>query len=356
MQYLLMISFFCCIVSSAVSQHVNRTYPDGDWQYIENVEQWGWDKSQLSDLRDFLRDSAKTTALLVIHHGKVLFEYGNIKENSYMASCCKSILAMLYGPFVENGIINLDQTIEELGLDDVGGLLPIEKKATLRNLLTARSGVYHPASNEGDQSDMAPARGTIKPGDYFLYNNWDFNAAGFILEKKSKKNIYDLIDSIFAKPLMMQDWDRNIQRKYGDTTRSIYPAYHMWFSTRDMARLGYLMLCNGNWSGKHILTPRWVKLITTPVTSYREALKYKTNYFKFSYGYLWWIWDITAENKMYRNGYTATGAFGQFITVLPKLDLVIAHKTNYDRYRANTPTDLYLRILDRLVKAKVDEE
>jgi CubicO group peptidase (beta-lactamase class C family) len=269
-----------------------------------------------------------------------------------MASCRKSILAMLYGPFVSSGKIKLDKSLKELGLTDVGGLLPIEQEATIRDLLTARSGVYHPASNEGDQSSMAPKRGSVKPGSFFLYNNWDFNAAGFILEKETGMNIYDILDSVLAKPLRMQDWNRSIQRKYGDSTRSVFPAYHMWFSTRDMARLGYLMLRNGMWNGKKILSPDWVKTITSPVTPYSEAVKNKTNYFDFGYGYLWWIWDSEIKNEAFTGGYSATGAFGQFITVLPKLDVVIAHKTNYDDYRRSTPTEVYLRILEKLVSAR----
>jgi CubicO group peptidase (beta-lactamase class C family) len=54
---------------------------------------------------------------------------------------------------------------------------------------------------------------------------------------------------------------------------------------------------------------------------------------------------------VYEGAYSATGAFGQFITVLPKLDLVIAHKTKYD-YERQVPTDLYLKILDKLVAAR----
>jgi CubicO group peptidase (beta-lactamase class C family) len=328
-------------------------FPIPSWEYEKDLRGTGWDTEKLSRLRSYVIDSANTTGLLVIHRGRIIFEYGNIKDNSYLASCRKSILAMLYGPFVANGKINLDKSVRELGLDDVGGLLPTEKDATIRNLLTARSGVYHPASNEGDQSAMAPKRGSVKPGSFFLYNNWDFNAAGYILEKETGQNIYDIIDSVLAKPLSMQDWDRSLQKKYGDSTRSVFPAYHMWFSTRDMARLGYLMLRNGTWNGKKILSKEWVKTITSPITSYSEALKNKTNYFSFGYGYLWWIWNAPNEKEAFQSGYSATGAFGQFITVLPKLDLVIAHKTNYDDYRRSTPTEIYLKILDKLVEAKV---
>jgi hypothetical protein len=78
----------------------------------------------------------------------VIIEYF---ELSYLASARKSILSMIYGPFVESSKINLSKTLAQLQFDDKGGLLPIEKQATILDLITARSGVYHPASNPGDQ-------------------------------------------------------------------------------------------------------------------------------------------------------------------------------------------------------------
>lgn len=57
--------------------------------------------------------------MLVVQGGKVLFEYGDIQELSYLASCRKSVLSMLHGPFIENGKIKLNTTIEQLGFDDV---------------------------------------------------------------------------------------------------------------------------------------------------------------------------------------------------------------------------------------------
>lgn len=305
----------------------------------------------LKQLRSFIIDSAHTTGFMVIQNGKVLFDYGDVQELSYLASCRKSVLSMLYGPFIENGKIKLNTTIEQLGLNDVGGLLPVETKATIKDLLIARSGVYHPASNEGDASAMAPKRGSVKPGSFWLYNNWDFNIAGYILEQQTGKSIYELIDSILAKPLHMQDWKTEAQRKTGDTTKSKYMAYHMWFSTRDMARLGYLMLRKGKWKSQQVLPENWLTTTTLPVTTYKEAEQNKTAYFHFGYGYLWWVWDAPYNKGVYEGAYTASGAFGQFITVLPKLDLVIAHKTKYE-YGRQVPTELYLKILDKLVAAQ----
>ena len=51
-----------------------------------------------------------------------------------------------------------------------------------------------------------------------------------------------------AMPLQFEDWDRRVQKKAGDLTVSQYPAYPIWVSTRDMARIGYLMLREGEWN------------------------------------------------------------------------------------------------------------
>lgn len=52
-------------------------------------------------LQSFLKDSCQTSAMAVYRNGKEVFKYGDIKEVSYLASCRKSVLALLYGPFIE---------------------------------------------------------------------------------------------------------------------------------------------------------------------------------------------------------------------------------------------------------------
>jgi CubicO group peptidase (beta-lactamase class C family) len=123
----------------------------------------------------------------------------------------------------------------------------------------ARSGIYHPADGEDKPLEMCPARGSQFPGTFFCYYNWDFNAAGTAFEKLSGKNIYDALESDLARPHGMQDFDRALQKKDPATPRSVHPLYHMYLSTRDMARLGLLMLREGNWRGTQLLDPNWVR-------------------------------------------------------------------------------------------------
>jgi len=73
-----------------------------------------------------------------------------------------------------------------------------------------------------------------------------------------------------AIPIRMQDFDRSRQQKQGDLKASKYPAYHLWLSTRDMARIAYLMLRHGRWSGKQVVPEAWVAESTSVLTKYTE--------------------------------------------------------------------------------------
>jgi CubicO group peptidase (beta-lactamase class C family) len=271
---------------------------------------------------------ADTTGMMVIQRGVAIFTYGDLVQPTYLASARKSLIAMLYGPAVARGQIQLNATLQDIGFEDEGGLLPRERKATIKDLLNARSGVYHPAANLGDASERAPARGSVEPGSYFLYNNWDFNALGAIYQRLTGRDVYQAFEEDIAAPIGMQDWRRDLQAIRNDTGQSRYPAHHFVLSTRDMARIGQLMLCRGEWNGAQVIEPGWVHRISSSVTSAEEVKKTSPFVAGLGYGYLWWIFDSHASwPSSYKRGFTASGAFGQFITVLPQLDLVIAHKT-----------------------------
>jgi CubicO group peptidase (beta-lactamase class C family) len=326
-------------------------YPGASWERIGSPESAGYSGKKLEEVRDYVK-TINTTGLVVVVGGKILFEYGDLEQLSYLASVRKSILAMLYGNYVADGTVDLNKTLRDLGMDDHGGLLPIEQQATVDHLITARSGIYHAASNSGDNSADAPPRGSQKPGEYLLYNNWDFNAAGAAFELMTGKNIYDALESDLARPLGMQDFDRSRQQKSGNLKQSKYPAYHIWLSTRDMARIGYLMLREGNWSGKQVIPKDWAQKIVSLVTPLEEMNPERIRKGSFGYGYMWWVWDGPDARGAFRGAYTGRGARGQYITVLPALDMVVAHKTAVPP-RKNTSWNEYQEILDRLVKAKI---
>lgn len=341
---------FLASVGAQVSNE--SAFPGESWAYVEkeDLKAYGWSLEVLEKTTSFIRNESNTTGLVVVDRGRVVYQFGDIEELSYVASVRKSILAMLYGFWVENGIIDLETTLSELGFDDIGGLLPTEKEATIHHLITARSGVYHPASYSGDNLDQAPPRGSQKPGTYMLYSNWDFNAAGAVFEHLTKRDIYDELQAQLAIPLQFEDWDRSAQRKAGNLTISKYAAYPIWVSTRDMARMGHLMLNEGNWNGRQILSKDWARRITSVVTPLGEMNPIDRRDGYFGYGYMWWVWDGPKAIGPFDGAYSARGAVGQWITVFPSLDLVLAHKT-HNIYRRSTRWESFEQIIELLFEA-----
>lgn len=302
-------------------------YPKEEWNKVE-PEKHGYSSQKLSEVKRFIVDSMQTTGMMVIVGGENIFQYGNIEQVSYLASCRKSILAMMYGKYVESGVINLDSTLEELEIDDLQGLLPIEKRATIRHLLQARSGIFHPASNGGDDTEDAPERGSQEPGSYYLYNNWDFNTAGAIFEQLTGIGIYQAFQHDIGSKIGLQDFDLKSQKKSGDLTISKYPAYHFYLSTRDMARIGYLALRQGKWGKREVISKEWIEemvALHTPAAEMNPDFRKER---ESGYGYMWWLWDPSVAAEDFHGAYNAIGYMGQYITVIPKHDMVIAHKTD----------------------------
>src|SRR5262249_45760566 len=104
----------------------------------------------------------------------------------------------------------------------------------------------------------------------------------------------------------------------------IYPAYHFRLTVRDMARLGYLFLRNGDWNGNQLVPASWVEESTRSYSGTDRG---------FGYGYLWWVKGVGLPV----NSFNAWGAPGKYIVVIPERDLVVAfvnHTEFSDTYRS----------------------
>ena len=326
-----------------------------EWKQAK-PSKYGYNNRKIKELHRYIADSMNTTSVMVIVGGECILKYGETDLISYIASCRKSVLAMLYGKYVENGAIDLDKTLDEIGITDYNGLLPIEQKAKVRHIIQARSCIFRQAANAGsavDNLSKVPARGSMEPGSYFLYNNWDFNAAGTIFENLTGKNIFDALEEDLVKPMGFQDWDRSIHKRTGNKNKSMHLAYHIRISTRDMARIGYLMLRKGKWEDKQLISESWHKEMLTPWTSCEEISKGKKRRGLFGYGYMWWLYDTDIPEL--KGAYTANGSGGQYITVIPELDMVIAHKTDFSNGRPKTRSSEFRKMMFKLFAAKTEK-
>jgi CubicO group peptidase (beta-lactamase class C family) len=264
-------------------------------------------------------------AFLVVDRGVLVWDFGNTSKNYIVQSCRKSFLSALYGIFVEAGTIDMGMTMADLGIDDLPpSLTEVEKEATLEHLILARSGVYHEAAAESQSMKNArPERGSHAPGTFWYYNNWDFNVLGTAFIQLTGEDIFESIHQRLALPLEMQEFHPS-NGWYFYQEVSEHPAYHFAMSARDLARFGLLFAREGRWRGVQILPEAWVDLSTQPHSDAGTV---------FDYGYMWWVGKpgFWGDDRLF----AALGGSGQAIFVFPELDIVIAHKVDYDTWRAD---------------------
>lgn len=339
--------------------------PGTEWQTV-TPESVGYSSAKLEALRTWLKTEG-TTSMMVVVRGRVIFSYGDVKLVSKVASVRKSVLDMLYGKYVFNNTIDVDKTVKQLGLEDSKTpFYPMEGQAKLIQLLAARSCIYLPERNhpgdlpDYDEGRYMPPRNSCFPGSQMVYNNWDFDMAGVAFEKLTGKKIYDALRDDLAVPIGMQDYD--VARQYKEQANAVSKeGYPMWLSTRDMARLGLLMLYEGRWNGKQLIPDDWIHYSTVMLTPFHDIhpiqMRNDGEPARWGYGTMWWVWDApifpggTFTGPM-QGAYTAMGSGGQFITVIPTRAMVVVHKVDIDK-NPNVPvsTAAYTAMLTILADA-----
>lgn len=81
-----------------------QIFPNKNWATQEHPSAQGWGDTGRSLFTQYVIDSTNITGLVIVHKGEIVLEYGDIEENSYIASCRKSILAILFGNYVQDAL------------------------------------------------------------------------------------------------------------------------------------------------------------------------------------------------------------------------------------------------------------
>ena len=219
----------------------------------------------------------------------------------------------------------------------------LEKKATIRDLLTSSSGIYLPAAYEPEVwTKNKPERESNFPGTTWYYNNWDFNVLGALYDHISQSSMATDFKNKIADKIGMQDFRSTLDFKYFYEKNIPVPAYLFKMSSRDMARFGLLYLRNGKWKNEQLISESWVSQSTTKkMTPWKGA----------GYGFLWWTTHLENGSQVfYANG---TGV--QSIVIAPELDMVMV-------FRANTylgpevPNGAEFELMNRILEAKTAKE
>jgi CubicO group peptidase (beta-lactamase class C family) len=87
---------------------------------------------------------------------------------------------------------------------------------------------------------------------------------------------------------------------------------------RDMVKIGQLVLAGGRWNDRQVVSRAWIETSTASKLKNTEG----------SYGYLWWL----GRSRLNGREVAVIGAFGrggQYIRIVPELDLVVAVTAGY---------------------------
>jgi len=298
----------------------SQAWPADSWP-TSTPEEQGMDSTKLAArLYRVLDGGHPIDAITIIRNGTIVTDVTvhpfEPETKHIIHSCTKSIVSALIGIAIEEGHIRgVDQPVMEFFPERTIANLDEDKQAmTLEDLLTMSSGLDCKDSylyrwrglNQMRQSDdwvqhVLDLPMIAEPGTRFEYCNGGSFLLSAIIQETTGQTALDYAREHLFGPLGITDvdWPANpqgINIGWGE----------LRMKPHDMARFGYLYLRNGRWQGQQIVPAGWTAASTR---SYIDAT------LQDGYGYQWWV-DGTGY-------YMALGYAGQFIFVIPDLDLVV---------------------------------
>jgi len=289
---------------------------------------------RVGNLERFLTRSA-TTSFLVIKDDALIYEhyFNGYQKDSIVTSfsMAKSFTSNLVGMAIDEGKIGsvhdpITKYLPELAKRD-----PRFAQITIRDLLMMSAGLRYnedPQYRDNDvtyhatdlrQAALEKTAIVDAPGKYWLYNNYHPILLGMVLERVTGMSVAAYLQEKLWDPLGMEypaTWSINGDQDGLEKMESGINA-----RTIDFAKFGRLMLNQGRWEGKQIVSQTWVEQATQPEEKpssyYREEPFFVSqgHYYK----YFWW------GDKRFggMSDFHAVGNKGQYIYVSPQKRVII---------------------------------
>lgn len=280
----------------------------------------GWNAAALAETASWA-SAHRTTGLLILHRGRILYEgywnFGSPTFASDVASTQKSIVSVLAGAAIEQGFLRLDDAVSlhvGEGWSKAGAK---EGDITFRHLVTMTSGL------DDSFAYVAP------PGTAWYYNNAAYHLTKRVLERATGIPIQQFMEDVLTRRVGMPatTWRDRAFMKMPDGS----PMSGLVMPARDMARFGLLALAGASWDGQPVLRDQ----------AYWRASIESSQDINPSYGYLWWLNGkashmLPVPNPPSRPGslireaprdlYAAMGAGDNRIYVLPAHEAVVVRQ------------------------------
>ena len=292
------------------------------------------------------RDRAQTNGI-ILRHGYIVAEWGETQRPDPTYSVAKSVLSTILGITLDRGMIKNIQDPVTKYIQDGGYDSEQNRQITWEHHARQTSewegemfGKKHDfvGKEAFGQGERKP-RALQAPGTFYEYNDVRINRFALSLLRLWQKPLPQVFREEIMDPIGASDIWQYVP--YQNSTVLVddkpMPSVSggtrwgggLWINTRDEARFGYLMLRQGHWGNKQIVSPDWVKQATNrgPVGP--------------DYGYLWWL---NTEGKAWpdapRNSFAALGAGSNTIWIDPTHDMVIVW-----RWHNGNPNELIKRVL-----------
>lgn len=244
------------------------------------------------------------------------FNGASARRPANLKSASKSIISILVGIAIDQKYLaGVDQPIAgffpryfvETEDDDKAGI-------TIGDLLSMRSGLESTSSR--NYGAWVQSRDWVRyvlsqplvaePGDRMIYSTGSTHLLSAILTKATDMSTLEFARRHLAGPLgiSLPAWMRDPQGIY-------FGGNEMLMTPRDMVTIGELYLRGGALDGQRVVPESWVEASFTPRGRSRFSGR--------QYGYGWWIRELAGHDVFYAWGYG-----GQFIFIVPDLDLVVA--------------------------------
>jgi CubicO group peptidase (beta-lactamase class C family) len=286
------------------------------------------------------QDAPAIQSLLVARHGKLVLEeyfagFDAMRLHD-MRSASKTFTSVMLGAAMRDGVAISPDTHVYPSFPNTASLVasnPERARITLGNLLTHSSGLAcddnddaSPGNEEKLQSQTAQPdwyRYTLElpmvhePGSTYAYCSAGLNLAAGVIAHATKAWLPQFFDRTIAQPLQIDRYSLNLT-----PTGDMYGGGGVRLRPRDMLKFGQLYLDGGVWHGHRVVDASWVTTSTSRQITNANG----------SDGFAWHRFVLKARNREYQE-YEASGNGGQFIIVVPELDLtVVITAGNYGQY------------------------
>lgn len=302
---------------------------------------------------DRVRSRGGSTAL-----GRVAFGPETLHD---LRSCSKSIVGLLYGVALDRRLVPPPEAPLLAAFTEYADLAnrSDRDRLTVHHALTMTLGLdwdetsldYADRRNSETAMDAAPDRYRYilerpviqEPGAYWNYCGGATALLARLIAKGTGRTLHAYAREALFEPLGMgpTEWVTGVD---GEP----FASSGARMTTRDLARIGLLMLDGGRIAGRAIVPAAWVARCVTPAVSADETRRY---------GYQWFVRDIAfGPPKGWTRGrlegmWVAQGQGGQRLFILPALRLVIA--VTAGSYRQQEQWMPPTRVLNDIVLAHI---